>query len=319
MLRWGGWSSRILNGGLKAWIASAKPLDRQPLTTDTLLPLPEGGSETASNASVDAAASSGHSHLHSTYEDVLQSLDELAASIEACTKQSTGTSSSTRTVLLVDARSHERFWGLSPEPREGLFGGHIPSSVNLFFVEVLQPHAFFPSNTDSTTSSGPTTYLCPFETSAKAPPFGYATLKTGAPLLLALAPLLLRANVGGISQQLQSLSQQGQHQRQKPSHLQEDSQLDFSRAKRIVCTCGTGVTACIVYLALLKVGYPEALLSVYDGSWTEWAERRLTEGHQEGSGSSSSLPTLIVPPPTQQQQDALRSVIQARQRAPSSR
>ncbi|XP_026193177.1 3-mercaptopyruvate sulfurtransferase [Cyclospora cayetanensis] len=264
MLRWGGWSSRILNGGLKAWIASAKPLDRQPLTTDTLLPLPEGGSETASNASVDAAASSGHSHLHSTYEDVLQSLDELAASIEACTKQSTGTSSSTRTVLLVDARSHERFWGLSPEPREGLFGGHIPSSVNLFFVEVLQPHAFFPSNTDSTTSSGPTTYLCPFETSAKAPPFGYATLKTGAPLLLALAPLLLRANVGGI-------------------------------------------------------GYPEALLSVYDGSWTEWAERRLTEGHQEGSGSSSSLPTLIVPPPTQQQQDALRSVIQARQRAPSSR
>ena len=41
-----------------------------------------------------------------------------------------------------------------------------------------------------------------------------------------------------------------------------------------VATCGSGVTACSVVLALAAAGYPGA--AVYDGSWTEWgADPRL--------------------------------------------
>ncbi|WP_149537658.1 sulfurtransferase [Siccirubricoccus phaeus] len=39
----------------------------------------------------------------------------------------------------------------------------------------------------------------------------------------------------------------------------------------VVTSCGTGVTACILALGLLRAGFPEA--AVYDGSWTEWAGR----------------------------------------------
>lgn len=36
----------------------------------------------------------------------------------------------------------------------------------------------------------------------------------------------------------------------------------------IACTCGSGVTACVVALALYQLGRRDA--AVYDGSWTEW-------------------------------------------------
>ncbi|MDO9137835.1 MAG: sulfurtransferase [Lutibacter sp.] len=40
-------------------------------------------------------------------------------------------------MLVVDARSAERFSGLIPEPRENMSGGHIPNSINLPFEKVL--------------------------------------------------------------------------------------------------------------------------------------------------------------------------------------
>ena len=39
-------------------------------------------------------------------------------------------------------------------------------------------------------------------------------------------------------------------------------------AKPIVTTCGSGVSACVLSLALTRIGRPDA--AVYDGSWTEW-------------------------------------------------
>ncbi|TVZ53038.1 sulfurtransferase [Dokdonia sp. Hel_I_53] len=42
--------------------------------------------------------------------------------------------------------------------------------------------------------------------------------------------------------------------------------------KPIVFTCGSGVTACIILFALELISNREK--SVYDGSWTEWAEKQ---------------------------------------------
>ena len=45
--------------------------------------------------------------------------------------------------------------------------------------------------------------------------------------------------------------------------------------KAVVTSCGSGVTACVLALALAEIGHRRA--SVYDGSWAEW-------------GSNESLP-----------------------------
>jgi thiosulfate/3-mercaptopyruvate sulfurtransferase len=43
-----------------------------------------------------------------------------------------------KSVLIVDARASGRFYGTTPEPREDLKSGHIPSSVSLPFGEIQQ-------------------------------------------------------------------------------------------------------------------------------------------------------------------------------------
>jgi thiosulfate/3-mercaptopyruvate sulfurtransferase len=42
-------------------------------------------------------------------------------------------------------------------------------------------------------------------------------------------------------------------------------------SRRLVTSCGSGVTACILTLGLRLAGLPEG--AVYDGSWTEWGGR----------------------------------------------
>lgn len=43
--------------------------------------------------------------------------------------------------------------------------------------------------------------------------------------------------------------------------------------KPIISSCGTGVTAAVLDTALMQAGYGEGRRQVYDGSWTEWAQR----------------------------------------------
>ncbi|WP_167772490.1 sulfurtransferase [Ramlibacter henchirensis] len=43
----------------------------------------------------------------------------------------------------------------------------------------------------------------------------------------------------------------------------------------VVCSCGSGVTACVLALALESIGHPD--VAVYDGSWSEWAQRTSLE------------------------------------------
>ena len=45
-------------------------------------------------------------------------------------------------MIVIDARSANRFNGVAPEPRQGLRAGHIPYSINIPFTEVLQDGKF---------------------------------------------------------------------------------------------------------------------------------------------------------------------------------
>ena len=45
---------------------------------------------------------------------------------------------------------------------------------------------------------------------------------------------------------------------------------DVDLAKPIVTSCGSGVTAAILWLALETLGTPRTRLALYDGSWSEW-------------------------------------------------
>lgn len=44
-------------------------------------------------------------------------------------------------------------------------------------------------------------------------------------------------------------------------------------SKPIISSCGTGVTAAVIDAALVEAGYPLDKKKLYDGSWTEWAQR----------------------------------------------
>ncbi|NNK79576.1 MAG: 3-mercaptopyruvate sulfurtransferase [Litoreibacter sp.] len=102
---------------------------------------------------------------------------------------------------ILDARSPGRFSGAQPEPREGLKSGHIPGSVNLFFLELINRDGTFKDND------------------------------------------ALRAAF-------------------------EASGADLS--KPVITTCGSGVSAAIINLALERLGNRNH--SLYDGSWAEWGQ-----------------------------------------------
>ncbi|RKT32447.1 thiosulfate/3-mercaptopyruvate sulfurtransferase [Roseovarius halotolerans] len=100
---------------------------------------------------------------------------------------------------ILDARSPGRFRGEEPEPREGLRGGHIPGSRNVWYRDLL--------NDDDTMKD----------------------------------PEALRAVLA-------------------------DAGVDLS--KPAITSCGSGVTAAIINLALERIGKTDH--AVYDGSWCEW-------------------------------------------------
>ncbi|EAS29351.3 thiosulfate sulfurtransferase [Coccidioides immitis RS] len=109
-------------------------------------------------------------------------------------------------VQVLDARPAGRWAGKSPEPRPELSSGHMPGSVNVPFVELLDPET--------------------------------KTLLPEAELRKVL----------------------------------ESKGVDPSRS--IISSCGSGVTAAVIDLALHEAGYGNAeSRRLYDGSWSEWAAR----------------------------------------------
>ena len=50
--------------------------------------------------------------------------------------------------------------------------------------------------------------------------------------------------------------------------LQEAFQARGVTGQRLVFSCGSGITACVLALGAVQTGLED--LTVYDGSWTEW-------------------------------------------------
>jgi len=93
----------ILDGGLPKWLQEHKPV-----TADLITP--------------SCASSTGH---FSFLPEFVRSAEFIKQNIQ------------TKQFIVADARAAERFFGLAPEPRQGVRSGHIPNSVNLPFGQVL--------------------------------------------------------------------------------------------------------------------------------------------------------------------------------------
>ncbi|KAL3797979.1 hypothetical protein HJC23_013217 [Cyclotella cryptica] len=116
----------------------------------------------------------------------------------------------TAEAIVVDARSAGRFYGREPEPRPGLRGGHMPGSLNVPFLSLLDEKDL--------TKFRPMEQVRQIFVEAGIPP----------------------------------------HEGNGP-------------AAKVICSCGSGVTAAALAVALEECGLRKREdIYIYDGSWIEW-------------------------------------------------
>ena len=155
----------LLNGGLPAWIDSSGDVSNKINELQS----------TAYKAKLNKS-------LIADYNKVLENL-------------------SNQKYQLLDARSPDRFSGVSEEPRPGMKSGHIPKSKNLYFNDLI--------NQDTKKFI----------------------------------------------------------EKEEIENLIKKSDIDTK--KDIICSCGSGVTACILKFAIELV-HKNKNIKIYDGSWSEW-------------------------------------------------
>jgi len=61
----------------------------------------------------------------------------------------------------------------------------------------------------------------------------------------------------------------------KPEELNDIFNQKLDKSRSIVTSCGSGISAAVLFLALHLTGVPLQRLSLYDGSWTEWKTRNM--------------------------------------------
>lgn len=65
-----------------------------------------------------------------------------------------------------------------------------------------------------------------------------------------------------------------------PNHPSVAKMISAGTGKRIITSCGSGVTACVLALALYEMGHDD--VAVYDGSWCEWGQKPLNSAISVG-------------------------------------
>ncbi|MBD23371.1 MAG: hypothetical protein CL572_06920 [Alphaproteobacteria bacterium] len=76
--------------------------------------------------------------------------------------------------------------------------------------------------------------------------------------------------IGSINIPYKDLSKNGKFLKKKELKKIFDKNSYFGN-KKIVCTCGSGITACNIFFALEILGFNN--LTLYDGSWAEWGKK----------------------------------------------
>lgn len=120
----------VLHGGFTAWAAAGLPVETLPT------PMPDMGD-------VEISPRPGMFVDEDAVRDHVSAQDR----------------------VLVDARSHGRFTGVDPEPREGLRGGHIPTAQNVPYTDIQRNNGLVPLDElreifDSVTDSRPIITSC---------------------------------------------------------------------------------------------------------------------------------------------------------------
>jgi thiosulfate/3-mercaptopyruvate sulfurtransferase len=133
-----------------------------------------------------------------TEQQYLATLQKGSGTLDFVDTEQVLAASKTQSSQILDARSSTRFHAIEKEFRPGLRSGHIPSSVNVPFADLID-NGYMKSDAD-------------------------------------LQRIFTAAGV--------------------------------ENDKPVITSCGSGVTAAILILALEKVGFDD--ISLYDGSWTEW-------------------------------------------------
>ncbi|KAK0521298.1 hypothetical protein OC835_006931 [Tilletia horrida] len=148
-----------------------------------------------------------------------------------------------RAQAVLDARPQPRFDGTAPEPRPGLSSGHIPASYSLPFSSLLDTKP-------TATEQGKT----------------YTVLKSQTELWRVISEALADRQSAWGSGAGGSAAEGGNS---AVDRLRQEG--SGSGQVAVTATCGSGMTAATIWLALQQLGIESA---IYDESWTGWASRK---------------------------------------------